>query len=134
MVVDWREKAQQHWIEQLEYCARTFGEPTASDFIKSTDARIERICKFPESGTREPLLNDKEMVYRYVLVQKRGLGSLLFIKSLGCLLVIAVKQLDYITSRRESRKVNDSLVSINSQFFDLDAYNVVDADALYLFG
>lgn len=71
MVVDWREKAQQHWIEQLEYCARIFGEPTASDFIKSTDARIERICKFPESGTREPLLNDKEMVYRYVLVQKR---------------------------------------------------------------
>lgn len=71
MVVDWREKAQQHWIEQLEYCARTFGEPTASDFIKSTDTRIERICKFPESGTREPLLNDKEMVYRYVFVQKR---------------------------------------------------------------
>lgn len=49
MVVDWREKAQQHWIEQLEYCALTFGEPTASDFIKSTDTRIERICKFPES-------------------------------------------------------------------------------------
>lgn len=70
MVVDWREKAQQHWIEQLEYCAQTFGEPTASGFIKSTDARIERICKFPESGTREPLLNDKEMVYRYVFVQK----------------------------------------------------------------
>lgn len=70
MVVDWREKAQQHWIEQLEYCARTFGEPTASVFIKSTEARIERICKFPESGTREPLLNDNEMIYRYVLVQK----------------------------------------------------------------
>ena len=71
MVVDWREKAQQHWIEQLEYCARTFGEPTALEFIKSTDAKIERICKFPESGTREPLLNDKEMNYRYVLIQKR---------------------------------------------------------------
>ena len=71
MVVDWREKAQQHWIEQLEYCARTFGEPTALEFIKSTDAKIEKICKFPESGTREPLLNDKEMNYRYVLIQKR---------------------------------------------------------------
>lgn len=71
MVVDWREKAQQHWIEQLEYCAQSFGEPTASDFIKSTDVKIERICKFPESGTREPLLKDAEFVYRYVLVQKR---------------------------------------------------------------
>lgn len=121
MVVDWREKAQQHWIEQLEYCARTFGGLSALDLAKIAEEKIERICKFPESGTREPLLNDKEMVYRYVLVQKRGLGSLLFIKSLGCLLVIAVKQLNYITSRRECRKVNDSLVAINSQFFDLDA-------------
>lgn len=56
MVVDWREKAQQHWIEQLEFFARTFGEPTASGFIKSTDTKIDRICKFPTSGTIELLL------------------------------------------------------------------------------
>ena len=71
MLSDWTNTAQRHWIEQLEYCAKTFGETTASQFIKKTDEKIERICKFPESGTHEPLLKDEEKDYRYVLIQKR---------------------------------------------------------------
>ncbi len=71
MVVEWLDKAQQHWIEQAKYCAQTFGGLSALDLAKKAEEKIERICKFPESGTREPLLNDKEMVYRYMLVHKR---------------------------------------------------------------
>ena len=50
---------------------RPFGETTASEFIKKTDEKIDRICKFPGSGTREPLLKDKKQVFRYVYIQKR---------------------------------------------------------------
>ena len=71
MLSDWTNTAQQHWIEQLEYCAKTFGESTASEFIKKTDEKIDRICKFPESGTREPFLKEKDPVFRYVYIQKR---------------------------------------------------------------
>ena len=55
----------------MEYCAKTFGESTASEFIKKTDEKIDRICKFPESGTREPFLKEKDPVFRYVYIQKR---------------------------------------------------------------
>ena len=55
----------------MEYCAKTFGETTASEFIKKTDEKIDIICKFPESGTREPLLKEKDAVFRYVYIQKR---------------------------------------------------------------
>ena len=55
----------------MEYCAKTFGEKTASEFIQKTDEKIDRICRFPESGTHEPLLKDKEQVFRFVYVQKR---------------------------------------------------------------
>ena len=71
MVVEWFDEAQRHWIEQLEYSAKTFGEAVASDFIRKTDEKIERICKFPESGTHEPLLKDEKRVSRYILVQRR---------------------------------------------------------------
>ena len=71
MLNDWTNTAQRHWIEQLEYCAKTFGETTASEFIKKTDEKIDRICKFPESGMREPLLKEKDSAFRYVYIQKR---------------------------------------------------------------
>lgn len=70
MVVEWFDNAQLHWIEQLEYCAKSFGDYVASDFIKKADEKIDRICRFPNSGTLEPLLKDNEFVYRYVLVRK----------------------------------------------------------------
>ena len=71
MVVKWFAKAQEHWDEQLEYCAETFGVRTALDSVKIAEEKIERICKFPESGTLEPLLKNEELTYRYVHIQKR---------------------------------------------------------------
>ena len=71
MLSDWTNTAQRQWIEQLEYCAKTFGETITSEFIKKTEEKIDRICKFPTSGTFEPLLKDKEQVFRYVHIQKR---------------------------------------------------------------
>lgn len=70
MVVEWFDEAQEHWIEQLEYCVKTFGEATASEFIKKTDEKIDRICKFPESGVHEPLLKEKDQAFRFVHIQK----------------------------------------------------------------
>ena len=71
MVVEWAETAQLHWIEQAEYCAETFGGLFVSEFAKKAEEKIERICKFPESGTREPLLKGKDTVFRHVFIQKR---------------------------------------------------------------
>ena len=71
MVVEWFDEAQEHWIEQLEYCAKTFGESIASELIKRADEKIDRLCKFPTSGTLEPLLKDDGLDCRYVLVQRR---------------------------------------------------------------
>ncbi len=71
MVVKWFEKAQEHWDEQLEYCAETFGRTTALNSIKTVEEKIARICKFPEAGTQEPLLKDEPLLYRYVHIQKR---------------------------------------------------------------
>ena len=39
--------------------------------VKTAEEKIERICKFPESGTLEPLLKDEEFTYRFVHIQKR---------------------------------------------------------------
>lgn len=71
MVVEWTKTAQQHWIEQADYCAETFGGLFVLEFAKKAEEKIDRICKFPESGTREPLLKDKEQVFRNVHIQKR---------------------------------------------------------------
>ena len=43
MVVKWFAKAQEHWDEQLEYCAETFGARTALDSVKIAEEKIERI-------------------------------------------------------------------------------------------
>lgn len=71
MQVKWFEKAQQHWDEQLEYCAETFGMKTALDSIKTVDEKIESLCRFPESGTPEPLLRGERFMYRFFHIQKR---------------------------------------------------------------
>ena len=71
MQVKWFAKAQQHWDEQLLYCAETFGRKTALDSIKIVEEKIERICKFPMAGTPEPLLKDEKLLYRFVHIQKR---------------------------------------------------------------
>ena len=71
MQVKWYAKAQQHWEEQLDYCAETFGLKTALDSIKNVEEKIEGICKFPESGTPEPLLRGEALLYRFVHIKKR---------------------------------------------------------------
>ena len=71
MVVKWFAKAQLHWDEQLMYCAETFGKNTALESIQTVEEKIERICKYPESGTPEPLLKDEKHLYRFVHIQQR---------------------------------------------------------------
>ena len=71
MVVKWYAKAQLHWNEQLTYCAETFGRRQALESIQTVEEKIERICRFPESGTLEPLLKDEKHLYRFVHIQKR---------------------------------------------------------------
>ena len=71
MVVEWTKTAQQHWIEQADYCAETFGGLFVSEFAKKAEEKIDRICKFPTSGTLEPLLKDEGLDSRYVLIQRR---------------------------------------------------------------
>ena len=71
MEVKWYAKAQLHWNEQLEYCAENFGKNIALESIQAVEEKIERICKFPESGTPEPLLKDEKLIYRFFCIQKR---------------------------------------------------------------
>lgn len=70
MKVKWFAKAQQHWDEQLAYCAETFGLNTALESITKAEEKIEGICRFPESGTPEPLLKDELQTYRSIHIQK----------------------------------------------------------------
>ena len=39
MVVKWYTKAQEHWDEQLGYCAETFGVKTALDCVKTAEEK-----------------------------------------------------------------------------------------------
>ena len=71
MIVKWFAKAQLHWDEQLAYCAETFGRKLALENIQAVEEKIEKICRFPESGTPEPLLKDEKYLYRFVHIQKR---------------------------------------------------------------
>lgn len=41
MDVKWFAKAQQHWDEQLNYCAETFGIHTALDCVRIAEEMIE---------------------------------------------------------------------------------------------
>ena len=70
MQVKWFEKALQHWEEQLDYCAETFGLRTALTSVEILESKIDKICKFPEAGVPEPLLHDELFFYRYVHIQK----------------------------------------------------------------
>lgn len=47
MVVEWFDNAQLYWIEQLEYCAKSFGDYVASDFIKKADEKLTEFVDFP---------------------------------------------------------------------------------------
>ncbi|MBQ5377848.1 MAG: type II toxin-antitoxin system RelE/ParE family toxin [Prevotella sp.] len=71
MDVKWFAKAQQHWEEQLNYCAETFGIHTALDCVRIAEEMIERICKYPESCPIESLLKDKKMTYRFIRIKNR---------------------------------------------------------------
>lgn len=71
MHIKWFVRAQQHWDEQLDYCAETFGKKTALDSIKAAEEKIEWISQYPTAGTPEPLLKDEKQVYRFVFIQKR---------------------------------------------------------------
>ena len=43
MVVEWTKTAKQHWIEQADYCAETFGGLFVSEFAKKAEEKIENI-------------------------------------------------------------------------------------------
>jgi len=81
MEVKWYEKAQQHWDEQLTYCAETFGRQTALKSIQTVEEKIESLCRFPESGTPEPLLKDEKQLYRK-LKQLTGMSTVEYIRSI----------------------------------------------------
>ena len=63
MHIKWFVRAQQHWDEQQDYCAETFGKKTALDSIKAVEEKIEWISQYPTAGTPEPLLKVSVCLY-----------------------------------------------------------------------
>ena len=52
------------------YCATEFGRTVAYDFLDSVDRQVNLLAEFPEIGKVEPLLKDRKLVYRSLVVHK----------------------------------------------------------------
>lgn len=69
MKVEWSLKAQQRVIEALEYCLKEFGEKVTDRFAEELERKALQLSNNPEMGPVEPLLQQEETTFRYLLVK-----------------------------------------------------------------
>lgn len=69
MQIEVSKRAQSQWLRILVYYNETGGERAAANLHKRYLQKVERLLKYPESGSPEPLLGDRKIRYRAVIIK-----------------------------------------------------------------
>ena len=67
----WHKRAEQELFRYLVKGEQEFGSKTANDFAKRIEYINSKLTKFPEIGYPEPLLKDRNKIYRAYLINHR---------------------------------------------------------------
>lgn len=70
MNVKWNRKAEKQFDDAIFYCQNVFGESSAKKFFHKVAQYIPRLSANPLIGKVEPLLADKPITYRSIVVHK----------------------------------------------------------------
>lgn len=70
MQVEVSKRAQRQWLQILVYYNEMGGERAAAKLHQKYLQKQKRLLKFPESGTPEPLLRDRKIHYRSVIINE----------------------------------------------------------------
>ncbi|SFW39103.1 Plasmid stabilization system protein ParE [Prevotellaceae bacterium HUN156] len=68
MQVEVSKRAQRQWIRILVYYNEMGGERAAANLHLKYLQKQKRLLKYPESGSLEPLLSDKKIRYRSLII------------------------------------------------------------------
>ena len=68
MQIKYSAKARQHIGSTIDYYLDHFGRQAALNLAYDIDAKVKSLEKFPEIGFPEPLLKDKAILYRALIV------------------------------------------------------------------
>ncbi len=68
MQVEVSKRAQQQWLRILVYYNEMGGNRAAANLHQKYLQKQKRLLKYPESGTPEPQLRDRRILYRYVII------------------------------------------------------------------
>ena len=68
MQVEVSKRAQQQWLRILVYYNEMGGERAATRLHQKYQQKLKRLLMFPESGTPEPLLRDRKLLYRFAII------------------------------------------------------------------
>ena len=70
MQIEVSKRAQRQWLQILVYYNEMGGEKAAAKLHLRYLQKQKRLLKFPESGTPEPLLRDRKIHYRSVIINE----------------------------------------------------------------
>lgn len=68
MIAIWTDFAWQMLSQTSDYILIEFGYKAYESFLNDVDAGVNTISAFPSSGKKEPLLKDKVLLYRSIVV------------------------------------------------------------------
>ena len=63
-------RAQQQWLRILVYYNEMGGQRAAANLHQKYLKKLNRLLKYPESGTPEPLLRNRKVCYRFSIINE----------------------------------------------------------------
>ncbi|MBQ8064508.1 MAG: type II toxin-antitoxin system RelE/ParE family toxin [Prevotella sp.] len=69
--IEIHDKAKQMLVAITDYYAEFGGMSSVDNLLEIIRGKCERISHYPESGTPEPLLADRQNFYRFVILNRR---------------------------------------------------------------
>ena len=70
MQVEYNSKAIKHISSTFDYYLHNYGKQACKNLALAIDERVNRLVRFPEIGRPEPLLRNKHILYRSIIIDK----------------------------------------------------------------
>ena len=70
MQVEYNSKAIKHISSTFDYYLKYFGKQATANLAANIDENVKRLLRFPEIGHPEPLLRNKSILYRSLIIDK----------------------------------------------------------------
>lgn len=72
MNIVWSARANKEWKSVALYIYTEFGKKAAANYLEQTKYWERKLMSFPECGAPEPLLADKKIMYRSLIISKHS--------------------------------------------------------------